>query len=293
MLLPYSLVDATVRRWPVVTFVLIGLNVLVFLGQLAFARSARDEVADDYRSALAYQAAHPYLKPPPLLAGGVTERGVSRSLPRANVPDGLSDADVEEEQRELDRLCARVEAHRKDDPSQRWGFVPRDGASIGLFTHMFFHGGLLHLVGNMWFLWLAAACIEDRWGRGVFALFYLLAGVIAALAHFASQPGSRAPLVGASGAIAGLMGAFLVLFATKRIRFFYVWGFRFGTFEAPAYLMLPLWLVVQIFFAALPQLDGVAYWAHLGGFAFGAALAGLLRVTGADERLDAWVEEGT
>jgi membrane associated rhomboid family serine protease len=292
MLLPFSIVGATVRRWPVVTFAIIALNFVCFLGELAAWRSSNAEVNQDYRNALAYQAAHPYLEAPALLL--VRSRAAKDpplALPDGPVPDDHSEADVEEEQQQLDRLCARIGVRLKADPIHRFGFIPKDGAGVGMITYMFLHTGVLHLLGNLWFLWLASASIEDRWGRLTFSLFYLSSGVVAALAHMAAAPQSGAPLVGASGAIAGAMGAFLVLFSTRRIRFAYLFGLRFGHLAAPAYVMLPAWIVAQVFFARFVSGDGVAYWAHVGGFVFGATVAGVFRVVGADERLEAWVAE--
>ena len=157
-------------------------------------------------------------------------------------------------------------------------------------SHQFLHGGWMHLVFNMWFLWLTACNLEDRWGRLVFLPFYLASGIAGALAHRWFNAGSGTPMVGASGAIAGAMGGFLVIFASTPIRFFYLlWlGLRpkWGTFEARAIVMLPLWLLVEVLSGVFARGSGTAHWAHVGGFAFGAAVAGAVRVSGLDEKLD-------
>jgi membrane associated rhomboid family serine protease len=176
--------------------------------------------------------------------------------------------------------------------SNRFGFVPAEEDWLTLITSQFVHAGWLHLIFNMWFLWLCGCNLEDRWGRFVFALFYLSGGAVAALTHKIAFPHSLLPLVGASGSVAAAMGAFLVSFARTRIRFAYFYSLRFGTFTAPAYSMLPLWLIKEALFGAV-QRDGagVAHLAHVGGFLYGVAFAFVLRATGWAARLDSAVEK--
>ena len=135
----------------------------------------------------------------------------------------------------------------------------------------------------MWFLWLCGVNLEDRWGRWLFLPFYLCAGVAGALLHRALAPDAFVPVIGASGAIAGAMGAFLVTMARTRISFAYVLLISFrpraGTFQSPAYVMLPLWLGSELLGAWLKPGDGTAHWAHVGGFAFGAAVAAVLKLS--------------
>ena len=151
--------------------------------------------------------------------------------------------------------------------------------------------GWLHLLSNLWFLWLCGTNLEDRWGRAVYLPFYLSAGVVAALAQKAFAVDSMTPIVGASGAIAGAMGAFLVMFARTRIKFAYAFFFvRWGTFSAPAAVMLPLWLATEVFSGTMQE-SGVAHWAHVGGFLYGAAFALAMKLTGFDAKLDASIEE--
>ncbi len=148
------------------------------------------------------------------------------------------------------------------------------GNWIALVTCMFLHGGWLHIIGNMWTLYLFGDNVEDRMGPGRFLLFYLLTGVAANVTHFVSQPGSDAPTVGASGAIAGVMGAYLVLFPRARVLTL-VPIFVFITFiEIPAVVFLGLWFLTQVIHGAMAQREaaaagGVAWWAHIGGFATG------------------------
>lgn len=171
-------------------------------------------------------------------------------------------------------------------PLRFWVSYRLDGGIAGnalypLFTSMFMHGGWMHLIWNMWFLWIFGDNVEDRLGHGRFLLFYLSCGVIAAMAHVILHPTSRMPLVGASGAISGVLGAYLVSFPTARI-FALVFIFFM---EIPAALFLVLWFVFQFMSGAseLGGVDGggVAYWAHIGGFVAGIVL---LRVFGVRSR---------
>jgi membrane associated rhomboid family serine protease len=141
-----------------------------------------------------------------------------------------------------------------------------------LFTSMFMHGGLAHLLGNLWFLWIFGDNVEDEIGRLKFVLFYLLSGVAGAAAHVALNASSGVPMVGASGAISGVLGAYLVLHPTARVKML------FGLFflRLPAWIYLLLWTGLQVL--ALTQASklagmGVAYWAHLGGFVAGMFLS--------------------
>jgi membrane associated rhomboid family serine protease len=145
-----------------------------------------------------------------------------------------------------------------------------------MFTSMFLHGGWMHLIGNMWFLWLFGNNVEDSMTRPRFIAFYLLCGVAAALAQVFAEPRSVIPMVGASGAISGVMGGYLVLYPRVRVFTILPLGFFFTTVALPAWAMLIYWMVIQIF-GGLTQVvagegGGVAFWAHLGGFVAGVAL---------------------
>ena len=175
--------------------------------------------------------------------------------------------------------------------SYRFGYRPADNNWLALLTSQFLHAGVFHLLGNMWFLWLVGCNVEDGWGRIVFPAFYLSAGAIAALAHKLGDPTSVVPLVGASGAIAGAMGAFLIRHATSKIKFFALLLWKPMRFAAPAYLMLPLWFLVQVVSGVYQsQGPGVAYLAHVGGFVYGVLVAMLFRVSGFEKSLDATIE---
>jgi membrane associated rhomboid family serine protease len=146
-------------------------------------------------------------------------------------------------------------------------------------TSMFLHGGWGHLLGNMLFLWVFGNNIEDSMGPGRFLAFYLLCGVVAAAAHVAVEPGSPIPTVGASGAISGVMGAYLVLYPRVRVNMLFIFIIFFKVLSIPAWLVLIWWFALQVL-SGIPQLSpmrpevssGVAVWAHIGGFVAGLFL---------------------
>lgn len=151
---------------------------------------------------------------------------------------------------------------------------------LSLFTAMFIHGGWLHLLSNMWYLWIFGDNIEDRLGHGPFAGFYLLGGVLASLCHWAVDPTSTVPVVGASGAIAAVLGAFAITHPTANVRCLLFLVVFVTVIDLPALAVLGFWFVQQLLegFGAL-QLGtggGVAWWAHVGGFVAGLMLMPLL-----------------
>jgi membrane associated rhomboid family serine protease len=149
-------------------------------------------------------------------------------------------------------------------------------AIFPMFTSMFLHGGWLHLLGNMLFLWVFGGAVEEALGHFQYLIFYLICGVGSALVHTAFNLGSKLPTVGASGAISGVMGAFIVLFPRARVTTLIPALLLFFTVKIPAYLMLGYWFFLQFFsgVASLGMTDqgGVAWWAHVGGFILGAVL---------------------
>lgn len=171
------------------------------------------------------------------------------------------------------------------------GFVPSEffspgGAAEGGFnilTSMFLHGGWLHLGGNMLYLWIFGDNIEDRMGHGRYLAFYLICGYAAALAHAFFNASSSLPAIGASGAVAGVLGAYIVLFPRAHVMTLIPFGFFIAMRELPALLVLGLWFVMQLFTGvasigvATAQTGGVAWWAHIGGFVAGLALIFVFR----------------
>jgi membrane associated rhomboid family serine protease len=146
-----------------------------------------------------------------------------------------------------------------------------------LITSMFLHGGWMHLLGNMWFLWLFGNNVEDAMTRPRFVAFYLLCGLAAAALQVASQPDSMIPMVGASGAISGVMGAYLLLYPRVKVYTLVPLGFFITTFALPAWVMLIYWMGLQLLggFSQVGGEGGVAFWAHVGGFVAGLALVKL------------------
>jgi membrane associated rhomboid family serine protease len=150
-------------------------------------------------------------------------------------------------------------------------------AFLPMLTSMFLHGGWMHLLGNMLFLWVFGGAIEDAFGHVRYLLFYLVSGVGSALIHTLFNWGSKVPTIGASGAISGVMGAFIVLFPTSRVTTLIPALLLFFTVRIPAVLMLGYWFFIQLFSGVasvnVANQGGVAWWAHVGGFLLGAALA--------------------
>jgi membrane associated rhomboid family serine protease len=157
-----------------------------------------------------------------------------------------------------------------------------------LFSSMFLHAGFVHFAGNMLFLWIFGDNVEDRLGHLGYGLFYLAGGVAAALAHVAADPGSVVPTVGASGAIAAVMGAYMLLYPGAHVQSLVLLGLFVRVVSVPALVWLGIWFVFQIAAGAqsssVPGQGGVAWWAHAGGFAFGAAAVLVLGLRGARTR---------
>lgn len=150
----------------------------------------------------------------------------------------------------------------------------------GVLSSMFMHGGWMHIIGNMWFLWVFGGNVEDAMGSMRFAVFYLLSGFCAAMAQVIADPSSGIPMVGASGAIGGVMGAYIVLYPRVKVHMFVILIFIFTTFRVPAVAMLGYWIFVQLIgglSASSSASGGVAFWAHVGGFAGGAVLVWLFK----------------
>jgi rhomboid family protein len=145
-------------------------------------------------------------------------------------------------------------------------------------TSMFLHGGWLHLIGNMWFLWLFGNNVEDSMGHGRYLAFYLLSGVAAAGVQTYMNPASVIPMVGASGAISGIMGAYVVLYPRVRVHMLVVLVIFVTRIVVPAYLMLGYWFLLQLLGGSAASGEGgVAFWAHIGGFLAGALLISLFK----------------
>lgn len=159
-----------------------------------------------------------------------------------------------------------------------FGFIPADANILTAFTSMFLHGGFDHLFGNMWYLWIFGDNVEGFFGKIHYFFFYLASGFAAVGAHYLTNLGSLIPTIGASGAISGVLGAYLVLFPQAKIK---VYNRYTGVARVPAITMLGLWFLIQLLFSATSLLgetgSGVAFAAHAGGFAFGYLYAQIFK----------------
>jgi len=293
------------RRWPIVTFALIGLNILAFLGTHWTMEEQAPKLGQVRLHLFLLAAEHPELKMTDDAQQFVTD------LQKAN-PELWKDAgspyrhvidaddaryrtteDPDKLQEEMNSLTQQFHDLKEKSVLLNYGFVPAHKKAITYFTSMFMHLGWLHLIGNMWFLWLAGFVLEENWGRAIYPAFYLLGGMAASQIHALVYPNSIVPCVGASGAIAALMGAFLIRFPKLKID---MWGavfFAFGRFrfKAPAYSLLPLWLIIEIYNGTLVgKMSGTAHWAHIGGFIFGMLGALVIQHTGLEHKANAAIE---
>jgi membrane associated rhomboid family serine protease len=176
-------------------------------------------------------------------------------------------------------LVGMVPARIGDDPSSYWTML----------TSMFLHGGWVHFIGNMWMLYLFGDNVEDRMGPVRYLLFYLLCGLAAGMTHYLTNPTSPIPTIGASGAIAGVLGAYFLLFPAARVLTLVVIIIFPFFFEIPALVYLGIWFAMQLFSGTLAslsqqQIGGVAWWAHVGGFVAGMILLPLFKKSEEDYR---------
>ncbi len=292
LLIPIGQDDNVVRRTPWVSVLLIVLNVLAFVG-MAVLDDGSSVAVLRLTAFVQYLQDHPYLTLDEELARRLGE-GFQETHARAYTElwrrgVALDEQQLIAEQQQLDELAAAARAAWRAMPLQRLGYVPAEPSAWRALSSMFVHAGWLHLIGNMLFLFLSGPFVEDRYGRLLFGLLYGFSGLAALGAHAVHAPGSLVPLVGASGAIAGVMGAFLVRLARTRIHFLVLpipilWMLRFKV-RWPAYVVLPLWFAEQYFYAQTSPDSGVAFWAHVGGFAFGALSALAIKFTRLEERV--------
>lgn len=267
--------DAERPRVPRVTAALIVLNVLVFLftSGADTAAVAREEASLERVAGWTLDNAG---REHPALAERRARHPTALAflLRDAAWPDEIT---LAEDRERLERCRDDYRRLREGHPFYRFGFVPADPTPLRLLTHLFVHADPLHLLFNMVFLWAVGGLLELAWGESVFAGFYLFSGVAAAFTHAAVNNASIDPAIGASGAVAGLMGAFAVTQARQPMRLALVAMLSFSPrihfLSWPAWVFLGLWLLEQVFYALLTahMNAGIAFGAHLGGFAFGAA----------------------
>jgi membrane associated rhomboid family serine protease len=306
MLIPLRHENMQGRRWPVITFGIIALNVIVFLGTHWTMDRQDPELGEVKVHILLLAAAHPEVKIQGKAQEFVTEVQEKNpslwkeaSAGNRDIHDAWdarmriqADEHPEVMQEEMDSLSARYEELDATAIVSKYAYTPAHPTLLSLITANFLHGGWLHLIGNMWFLWLAGAVLEDTWGRLIYPAFYMIAGVLALQVHAMSNPGSLTPTIGASGAIAGLMGAFLVRFPTTKIEMGWLFFYRIYRFKMAAYWLLPLWLLTEIFYgSAGSAMSGVAHWAHVGGFVFGALIAVVVQKSGLEHLAEKGIQE--
>jgi membrane associated rhomboid family serine protease len=305
MLIPIRHENMEARRWPVITIGLIVLNTVIFLITNSAMESQSPELGTTKAHIILLAAAHPELNM------SDEERQMVEAFKKTNPTEWehlsspmheVIDAwdarmrmkeDQPELQTDMDALAKRYSELASTSVAEKYAFIPAHAKAITYLTANFLHGGWLHLIGNMWFLWLAGFVLEDVWGRPLYLTFYLIGGAAALQFHAWTNPDSIIPCVGASGAVAALMGAFLTRFPKMKIEMMWIVGFfRTYRFEAPAYWLLPLWVLMEVFYGTLMgKSGGVAHWAHVGGFIFGAVGAFVLRRTGFENRVNEKVEK--
>jgi membrane associated rhomboid family serine protease len=272
MILPIGL-ETSLSRFPRVTLTLIGLCVGVFLLQLFFAGASREEIARRYLDMFNYYTQHPGLKLPPEVEAFAT-RNLSPEVKallerRPPAPEGDPSRQSILNLKARDFLLAL-----NSRPEYRFGYR-KDGPWINAVLSLFMHGGWIHLLGNMLLLYLLGIKLEDLWGGGAVLGLFLVGGGIASASHGLF---STAPVVGASGAIAALMGAFLVRLHQIRVRMLGLFFLRVFMFSWPAWVVLAIWFLQQVLTLMTGTSGNVATWAHLGGFGFGVLAALTLRL---------------
>ena len=313
MFLPLRHESMEGRRWPIISIALVVLNLVVFLGTRNLIEDENPQRTETTAHIIKLAAMHPELtmsrEAQELVNAfrrenpAIWERAKSGNSEVEDAWDArlrMQDDDPAKLQAEMDSLCTSLGLQSSNSILEKYAFVPAHPTAISYITANFLHGGWLHLIGNMWFLWLAGVILEDTWGRVIYPLFYLIAGAAALQFHAWTTSGSLAPTLGASGAVAALMGAFLVRFPTTKIDVAVVLGPRsianlaMGKgirFKAAAYWLLPFWLLAEVFSGAIfGKYSGVAHWAHVGGFVFGALAALGLRYSGLEAQADQAIE---
>ncbi len=287
MLIPIGHESSTVRRLPWITFFILASSFIIHILVTVDLKKREKDLENAAREFLGYYMEHPYLELDSealnLIFG---ERLTEQIQEQLDIIRQEAQRDVhlfkDQQQEELNQLSEKLKAIIKNIPYRKYGFIPARQNFLALLTYMFIHSGWFHLIGNLLFLYLTGPFIEDVWGRPFYTAFYLVMGIGSALMFAQHYPEFTGPLIGASGAIAGVMGAFLVRYLKTKIEFLFILFplifIRF-TFKAPAWLMLPLWFLLEFFNARVmdainPQGGGgVAHWAHVWGFVFGVVAA--------------------
>ncbi len=282
MIIPIGHESDKVRRLPWISFFLMASCLVIFVLTSVDINKKSEELESTAKELVNYYIKHPYLNLDPetkkLLFGEKENEDVEKMLASYRRRESRKiHLFQDEEQQKLDQLSQKLKNTMDDVPYRKYGFIPAEKSYIGLVTYMFIHGGWMHLIGNLLLLYLTGPFIEDVWGRPIFAVFYIIAGIFSGFMFSLYYPNFIGPLIGASGAIAGLMGVFLIKYWRTKIKFFFFFFIIHGTFKAPAWVMLPIWLALEIFSVNAISVNaeggGVAHWAHIWGFIFGVVVA--------------------
>ena len=289
MFIPVGLDQNEVRRTPWVSIVLIAANVLIFtvlwFSEQQSGRPA--ELRDEGRAAYKYLLEHPYVSLPQEIEAHLNDEdrreldAARNTLARAGrVP---ADWEIAKQQKQFDEMLEHLSLNATESPILRWGYVPARPKASRVLTHMFMHADWLHLIFNMIFLYITGFFVEDAYGRILFPILYFLSGLAALGVHVVHNPASTRSLVGASGAIAGIMGAFLVRYTKRKIDFawmpFFPIPWIWKRFYVPALIYIPFWFLTQVFVSSVSGEEAdVAVWAHIGGFLFGFLAALLIAI---------------
>ena len=275
-----------VRRLPYLTIGLIVANTLIYFITSAMVSGQMRELEDIDQQLYEIESYYLWDKvgDDPSQLNDLDYEGFREQIRAGEViPQNSEDYD------EWLALYEKYESALNKNVYNQFGFTPSKFGFVKLLTSMFIHGGFFHLLFNMLFLWLVGCNIEDDWSWKVFLGVYLVSGVVATLAHMAFFPKSTIPLIGASGAIAGVMGAFMIRHYKTKIRFaYFIWFFFrpfLGTFAVYAGFALPIWFLMEVFYAATWSVEsGTAHWAHIGGFVFGAVVSSSFKFFGLEKK---------
>jgi membrane associated rhomboid family serine protease len=308
MLFPLAHENLRGRRLPWITIGLIVINTAIFLFTYGPMQREMQQMGQVELQILILSAQYPDVKMSASATDLVTAIKLQYPAQYQEAVDKFQEAkdqalrddegvhvmSADEADAAMAKLCTQFSDIQDHSITWKYAFHPVDPTPWSYITACFLHGGWLHLIFNMWFLWLSGTILEDLWGRIVYPVFYLLTGVLAWAVHGVVFPHSIVPALGASGAIAGLMGGFLARFPKTNIRLGWLFFIKVFKFNVPAYVILPMWLGIQVFWGVLFRSHnaegGIAYWAHIGGFAFGALGAYLLRTTGIEQSADQAIE---
>ncbi len=295
MIFPYGQERNSVRVLPWVTIAIILVNFFVHYYVISKNKELYPKVVGVGIKMIQCYRQHPYLI---LGIGDSKKESLNytesqnkflenfRKSYKGKIPDKDT---VIKEQKVLNSYLKKLYEIKKDSPYLKWGFIPSKKSLKTSITYMFIHGGWFHLLGNLFLLYLVGPYVEDVWGKTMYGIAYIIIGILSAYVFAMHYPGMIGPLIGASGAISGILGAFLVKFWNTRIKFFYWFWFVFGTFKAPAWLILPIWFINEIISAksmdAIYKHGGsVAHWAHIWGFVFGFLIAVILSLLKYEEK---------